>query len=324
MRTLFKEMREILDERIVSKMKCKFLILFVAAALTVLVYPTLVSATSILGSADSFAVLGASTVTNTGSTTITGDVGLYAGPSIVGFAIPPANTVVNGPGSTGLVDGPGLVTGTIRIADAVAQLAQTNVTTAYNGLAAMPFNSNLTGQDLGGLTLTSGVYRFNSSAQLTGTLQLDAQGLNNAWWVFQIGSTLTTASASAVQLINAGTNNGSDDGVFWQVGSSATLGTTTAFEGNILALASITMNTGATDTNGRLLAQTGAVTMDTNVISNVCPNGGPGYNGGLQYDTGGNVVPVPGAPAPVPEPSTMLFLGSGLIGILGFRRKFKR
>ena len=98
-------------------------------------------------------------------------------------------------------------------------------------------------------------------------------------------------------VINFGSNGGSDDGVFWQVGSSATLGTSTSFEGNILALASITLNTTATILNGRALAQTGAVTMDTNVISNVCPiggpgNGGPGYSGGLEFDTNGNVVPV--------------------------------
>ena len=98
-------------------------------------------------------------------------------------------------------------------------------------------------------------------------------------------------------MINAGSNSGADDGVFWQVGSSATLGTGTAFEGNILALASITLNTTATILNGRALAQTGAVTMDTNTISNVCPiggpgNGGPGYSGGLEFDTNGNVVPI--------------------------------
>ena len=248
--------------------------------------------TSILGSADSFAVLGASTVTNTGPTTLTGDLGLYSGPSITGFAIPPANTVVEGPGSTGLIDGPGLVTGTIYLSHAVAQLAQTDVTTAYHGLAAMPVTSNLTGQDLGGLTLTSGVYHFDSSAQLTGTLTLDAQGNNQAFWVFQVGSTLTTASSSSVAVTNLGSNGGSDDGVFWQIGSSATLGTGTSFVGNILASASISLTT-ATILNGRALAQTGAVTLNTNTISNVCPIGGPGYSGGLEFDTNGDVVPIP-------------------------------
>ncbi|MEN6405857.1 MAG: ice-binding family protein, partial [Thermoguttaceae bacterium] len=168
-----------------------------------------------------------------------------------------------------------------------------------------PTDSFVTGATRPGLTKNStttgkrghhGRIMCKSRTQLTGTLTLDAQGSNNAFWVFQIGSALTTASGSSVVVINFGSNGGSDDGVFWQVGSSATLGTSTSFEGNILALASITLNTTATILNGRALAQTGAVTMDTNVISNVCPvggpgNGGPGYSGGLKYDTSGHIVP---------------------------------
>jgi type VI secretion system secreted protein VgrG len=186
----------------------------------------------------------------------------------------------------------------------------------------MPYISNLSGQDLGGLTLTSGVYSYSSSAQLTGTIYLDAQGTNNAYWVFQIGSALTTASGSAVQVINLGTNNGSDIGLFWQVGSSATLGTSTAFEGNILALASITLNTSASILNGRALAQTGAVTMDGNTISNICPenNYGPGFSGGLEFSNG-QIVPVHGINPQVPEPSTMMLLGSMVTGLVAFRKK---
>lgn len=264
---------------------------------------------SILGTADSFTVLGGSTVTNTGTTTIQGEVGVSPGSAITGF--PPGTS---GPQHSN---------------DAVAIQAQSDNTTAYNGLAGMPSNFNLTGQDLGGLTLTPGVYHFDSSAQLTGTLTLNAQGANNAFWVFQIGSTLTTASASAINFINPGSNNGSDAGLFWQVGSSATLGTTTAFEGNILALTSITLTTGVTDPNGRFLAQTGAVTLDTDVLSNTCPpgvygNGGPGLNGGLEYDSNGNVVPVPGAPAPVPEPGTVLLFGAGMVGLFASRKKLSQ
>jgi type VI secretion system secreted protein VgrG len=127
----------------------------------------------------------------------------------------------------------------------------------------------LTGQDLGGLTLTPGVYCFSTSAQLTGTLTLDAQGNSSAVFIFKIGSTLTTASASSVLLINSA----SSCGVFWQVGSSATLGTGTALAGTIVALTSITLNTGSS-VSGRTLARNGAVTLDDNNVT-LC-TGGPG------------------------------------------------
>ena len=199
-----------------------------------------------LGRAKSFAVLGGSTVTNTGSSTVNGDLGVWPGTAITGF--PP-----------GLVVPPG----TLHAADAVAHQAQNAVTTAYNNLAGQACNFDLTGQDLGGKTLAPGVYCFSTSAQLTGALTLDAQGDPNAVFVFQIGSTLTTASNSSVLVINGG----SDCNVFWQIATSATLGTTTAFKGNILALTSITLNTSANIDSGRALARNGAVTMDTNNVS---------------------------------------------------------
>lgn len=245
-----------------------------------------------LGTAQNFAVLGGSTVTNTGPSVITGDLGVSPGSAITGFP-------------------PGIVTGTIHSADAVALQAQSDLTTSYNVLAGLSPTQDLTGQDLGGLTLTPGVYNFDNSAQLTGTLTLDAQGKSDALFVFQIGSTLTTASASTVQIINGG----NDCNVFFQVGSSATLGTATAFEGNILALTSITLNTGADILSGRALAQNGAVTLDTNDVSIAgCPI--------VDLPAG---TFAPGTPRDlVPEPGAVtvsLVMGLSLCGLIIRRRQ---
>ncbi|HEV7516020.1 MAG TPA: ice-binding family protein [Thermoanaerobaculia bacterium] len=224
---------------------CKPLILLVNVGFVALLSGASAGwAQPVLGSAQTFSVLGASTVTNTGSTLVTGDLGVSPGSAVTGFP-------------------PGIVTGgTIHAGDAVALQAQTDLTAAYNTAAATPCTADLTGQDLGGLTLTPGVYCFNSSAQLTGTLTLNAQGNAGAVFLFKIGSTLTTASNSSVLLINGG----SSCNVTWQVGSSATLGTGTAFGGNILALTSITLNTGAR-VSGRALARNGAVTLDTSNVA---------------------------------------------------------
>lgn len=198
-----------------------------------------------LGTAQSFAVLGGSTVTNTGSSIFAGDLGVWPGLAVTGFP-------------------PGLVTppGTIHAGDATAMSAQSAVTAAYNDLAGQPCDTDLSGSDLGGMTLVPGTYCFSTSAQLTGTLTLDAQGDANAVFVIKTGSTLTTASNASVALINSAQSCN----MFWQVGSSATLGTNTVLEGNILALSSITMNTGAT-LGGRALARNGAVTLDTNTAA---------------------------------------------------------
>ncbi len=197
-----------------------------------------------LGAAQSFAVLGGSTVTNTNVTTITGNLGVNPGLAITGF--PP-----------GIVLG-----GTVHAGDALALQAQTDVTAAYGVLASEACSADLSGKDLGGLTLKPGVYCFSSSAQLTGSLILDAEGHADAVFVFRMVSTLTTASNASVHVINGG----GECGVFWQVGSSATLGTGTAFVGSILALTSISLTTGAT-ISGRALARNGAVTMDMNTVN---------------------------------------------------------
>jgi hypothetical protein len=176
------------------------------------------------------------------------------------------------PGSAVTGFPPGIVTnGAINAANAVALQAQNDVTTAYNNLAGQACTLDLTGQDLGGMTLTPGVYCFSSSAQLTGTLTLNALGNPASVFIFKIGSTLTTASNSLVTVINGGPACN----VFWQVGSSATLGTGTTFAGNILALTSISLTTGAR-VLGRTLARNGAVTLDTNNVDRFACAGAAG------------------------------------------------
>ena len=226
----------------------------VVGALSLLIGLPQVAHAQILGTAETYGVLAGSTVTNTGPSVIMGNVGVSPGAAVVGF--PP-----------GIVVPPG----TIHAADANAAQAQIDSTNAYNTLQALPFQVSLTGQDLGGLVLGPSVYNFANSAQLTGILTLNGLGNPAAQFVFQIGTSLTTASNSAVLLINGANGNN----VFWAVGSSATLGTNTVFAGNILALTSITLNTGATITCGRALAQNGAVTLDTNTIT-LCAQGGGG------------------------------------------------
>jgi hypothetical protein len=212
-----------------------------------------------LGTAAAYGVFGGTTVTNTGLTVVNARVGLSPGVSITGF--PP-----------GISDGQ-------DISNDVATQAKADIQAAYNAAAGLASTRSLTGTDLGGQILPPGVYTFASSGGLTGILTLDGGGDANAQFVFQFGSTITTATASSVVLINGA----QACNVFWQVGSSATLGTGTLFVGNVLAFTSITATTGVSVRRGGLYALGGAVTLDTNLI---------------------DVEGACGAPAPVPSPSS--------------------
>jgi len=197
-----------------------------------------------LRSAASYTVLAGSAITNTGPTTITGDVGVSPGTAITGLPVSQPKD------------------GTVHMGDAVAAQAQADLVTAYGFLAAMPCSVTMTGVDLGGKTLAPGVYCFATSAALTGILSLDANGDSSAVFVFQIGSTLTSAGGASVVLAHGAQSRH----VWWQVGSSATLGIASAMQGNVLAHTSITLTTGAS-VAGKVLAAGGAVTMDSNSLA---------------------------------------------------------
>lgn len=237
-----------------------------------------------------FGVLAGSTVTNSGPTLVIGNLGVSPGTAITGFlAFPPG--------------GAGIVSGSIHSADTFAAQAQTELTTAYNAAAGAASTAPVAG-DIGGQTLDAGVYTSTSTLGITGTLTLDGQNNPNAQFIFQIASGLTTATSSSVVLINGAQASN----VFWQVGSSATLGTTSTFAGNILALASISLNTGAT-LQGRALASTGAVTLLSNTVNSSGTGGGGGGN-----------------PPPTPAPASLILVTTGLLfaGIYFFRKRLSR
>lgn len=196
-----------------------------------------------LRSASAFAALAATTLTSAGTSQVTGDIGVSPGTAVTGFP-------------------PGTFTGSIHPGDPVAVQAQADLATAYADAVARTATSSLSGQDLGGMTLGSGVYSFGVTAALDGEVTLDAAGDPNAVFIFQIGSTLTTAANSTVTLINGA----QACRVVWQVGSSATIGADTTFAGSVLAFTSITVVAG-TAVDGSMLAQGGAVTLDTNVFT---------------------------------------------------------
>jgi hypothetical protein len=237
-----------------------------------------------------FVVLGGTTVTNTGPSVLNGDLGVAPGTALVGFGLP---AVVNG---------------ATHDNDAVAGHAQADLTRAYNVAAGQPVApaNDMTGKNLGNRRLTAGNYGFTSSAQLTGALTLDAQGNPNAQFVFEITSALTTASASSVVLINGA----SPCNVFWQVGSSATLGSTTAFQGNLMALTSISLNNAAT-VRGRMLARNGQVSLINNVIdgsrcgTSTTPSN-TGSSTGSTGSTGNRAAPTSGSASPTRRGTAIL------------------
>ena len=210
-----------------------------------------------LGTADAFAILGGSAITNTGPSVINGDLGLAPGTAISGFP-------------------PGTVNGAVHATDGVASQAKSDLVTAYNDAAGRTPVNSVSG-DLGGRNLSPGVYKSTSSLGLTGPLTLNAQGDPDAVFIFQVASQLTMATDSSVNLVNGA----QACNVYWQVGSSATLGTRTAFKGTIMALTSISLNDGVA-VQGRLLARNGAVTLINDTVTRTgCAAGtGPGSGGG--------------------------------------------
>jgi hypothetical protein len=245
------------------------------------------TATVGLGSAAPFSVLAGSTVTNTGPTTMFGDLGLSPGSSVTGA--------------------PGVL-GQTHVDDAVAIEAKNDLTTAYNNAASRP-SSGSAGTDLAGQTFSPGVRTASSSLLLSsGSVTLNAEGNPNAVFIFQIGSTLITGSNTSVSLVNGA----QACNVFWQVGSSATLGTGTRFVGTVMASASITANTAAT-IHGRLLAQTAAVTLEDNTITtSSCASSASGGGGSEGSGGGGIETTTPAEAAKLAEANTLAeAVGSG-------------
>lgn len=263
------------------------------AVFVLLVAGRVMAATAVdLNTAESFVVLAGTTVTNTGSTVLNGDLGLSPGSAVIGFP-------------------PGVVNGQQQVANPIAVQAQVDLTAAYTDAAGQtPVTTVPT--ELGGTTKTPGIYDSTAGTfTITGALTLDAQGDPDAVFIFKTASTLITAGASSINLVNGA----QACNVFWQVGSSATLGTTSAFRGNILALTSATVTTGAT-VEGRVLTRNGAVTLDTNTITKPACTVGGASGGGSSSTDGGTTSSTPGLPnTGVDSQSSALWGFVALVGL---------
>jgi hypothetical protein len=271
------------------------------AILAVFALPTAAQAAPVgLGTVNPFVVLGGTKVTNVGPSVLNGNLGISPGTELEGFG-PPA-----------------VINGSTHATNKVAAQAQLDLTTAYDAAAGQPVlpANDLSGEDLGGLKLSPGTYRYNAAALMTGALTLDAEGDPNAEFVFQIGSQLTTESASSVVLVNGA----SPCNVYWQVGSSAVLGTTTAFQGTLMALTSISLNSKATVV-GRMLARNGQVSLIENTLTRpLCATGptnpppgetSPGGPGTGSPATPGTTGSTPGTTGSATAPGSGSRIASG-------------
>lgn len=258
------------------KLKLPLLLHSFAVFAGLLVSTTSGFADSILRSAGDFTLLGGTGITSTG---------------VVGTVIRNGNVGLSPGATTGITGFPPAVieNGAIIATGPVTAQARLDLMRAQVALAGLPSNANLSTVDLGGKTLAPGVYTFNGEANLNGDLVLDGQGKNNVFWVFQIGTALTSSINSTVRIINPGTNGGRDYGIFWNAGSAINIGANNEIAGNYLAGTSIVFGDGS-GSGGRALALA-AISLDNNRIDAKGGPGGSDWSGGLMFDRSGKAVP---------------------------------